>query len=67
MKDMTESEIIEKLEQAHYQPLDYIRFSIYDNGEQDEPFEAWVDMDGGFQTNAIELVDEDDEIPEPIQ
>ena len=26
-----------------------------------------MDMDGGFQTNAIELVDEDDDIPEPIQ
>lgn len=26
-----------------------------------------MDMDGGFQTNAIELVDDDDDIPEPIQ
>lgn len=67
MTKLTEKQIIEGLDCASHQPLDYIRFSIYDNGEQEEPFEAWVDMDGGFQTNAIELVGDDDEIPEPIQ
>ena len=67
MTDMTESDIEQALDQADGQPLDYIHFLIFDHGEQCEPFEAWVDMDGGFQTNAIELVDDDDEIPEPIQ
>ena len=67
MTDMTESDIEQALDQADGQPLDYIHFLIFDNGEQFEPFEAWVDMDMGFQTNAIELVDDDDEIPEPIQ
>ena len=67
MTDMTENDIEQALETADGQPLDYIHFLIFDHGEQCEPFEAWVDMDGGFQTNAIELVDEDDDIPEPIQ
>ena len=67
MTDMTDKDIEQALEVADGQPLDYIHFLIFDHGEQQEPFEAWVDMDGGFQTNAIELVDDDDEIPEPIQ
>lgn len=67
MTDMTDKDIEQALEVADGQPLDYIHFLIFDHGEQEEPFEEWVDMDGGFQTNAIELVDDDDKIPEPIQ
>ena len=68
MKNITEQEINGKLKEQldKDKPLDYIDFLIYDNGEDEEPVELWVDMYGDFQTNAAELSDEDDDIPLPI-
>lgn len=68
MKNITEREINGKLKEQldKDKPLDYIDFLIYDNGEDEEPVELWVDMYGDFQTNAAELSDEDDDIPLPI-
>ncbi|MBQ1573014.1 MAG: hypothetical protein IIZ78_29510 [Clostridiales bacterium] len=41
---MTEEEIIEELEKANNQPLDYVQVLIYDHGPNAAPYETWVDV-----------------------
>jgi hypothetical protein len=62
---MTEEEIIEELEKANNQPLDYVQVLIYDHGPNAAPYKTWVDVAEPEE----DLDDEDccDGIPLPVQ